>query len=71
MFRQTGLVLTVIRGISPFFLLLLGVTGVGAVLAAIGTGPLLVAGVVLVVLGGWAVSLCPVSYTHLTLPTKA
>jgi Zn-dependent protease len=58
------LVLAVIRGISSFFLLLLGATTVGAVLAAIGTGPVLVAGIVLVVLGGWAVSLCLHEFAH-------
>jgi Zn-dependent protease len=58
------LVLAVIRGISPFFLLLLGATTVGAVLAAVGTGPVLVAGIVLVVLGGWAVSLCLHEFAH-------
>jgi len=57
-------VLAVIRGISPFFLLLLGATTVGAVLAAVGTGPVLVAGIVLVVLGGWAVSLCLHEFAH-------
>ncbi|MDT0348811.1 site-2 protease family protein [Pseudonocardia charpentierae] len=56
--------LAVIRGISPFFLLLLGATTVGAVLAAVGTGPVLVAGIVLVVLGGWAVSLCLHEFAH-------
>ena len=56
--------LTVIRGISPFFLLLVGATATGAVLAAIGTGPVLVAGIVLVVLGGWAVSLCLHEFAH-------
>jgi len=58
------LVLAVIRGISSFFLLLLGATTVGAVLAAIGTGPVLVAGIVLVVLGGWAGSLCLHEFAH-------
>ena len=54
----------VIRGISPFFLLLLGATVGGAVLAAVGTGAVLVAGIVLVVLGGWAVSLCLHEFAH-------
>ena len=54
----------VIRGISPFFLLLLGATAGGAVLAAVGTGAVLVAGIVLVVLGGWAVSLCLHEFAH-------
>ena len=63
-FGQTGLVPVVIRGISPFFLLLLGATVGGAVLAAVGTGAVLVAGIVLVVLGGWAVSLCLHEFAH-------
>ena len=54
----------VIREISPFFLLLLGATVGGAVLAAVGTGAVLVAGIVLVVLGGWAVSLCLHEFAH-------
>ncbi len=63
-FGQTGLVPVVIRGISPFFLLLLGATAGGAVLAAVGTGAVLVAGIVLVVLAGWAVSLCLHEFAH-------
>ena len=54
----------VIRGISPFFLLLLGATTAGGVLAAVGTGWVLITGVVLVVLGGWAVSLCLHEFAH-------
>jgi Zn-dependent protease len=52
------------RGISPFFLVLVVVTAGGAALAAVGAGPVLVAGVVLLVLGGWAVSLCLHEFAH-------
>lgn len=52
------------RGVSPFFLALVAVTAVGAALAAVGTGPVLVTGVVLLVLGGWAVSLCLHEFAH-------
>ena len=54
----------VTRGPSPFFLLLVGVTVVGAVLAAVGAGAVLVTGIVLLVLGGWAVSLCLHEFAH-------
>ncbi|WP_308257882.1 site-2 protease family protein [Pseudonocardia lacus] len=58
--------------ISPWFLLLVSVTLVGGVLAALGTSallasgssPLLTAGVVLLVLGGWSVSLCLHEFAH-------
>jgi Zn-dependent protease len=58
--------------ISPWFLLLVAVSVVGAVLAVAGTpaavasgsSPLLTAGIVLLVLGGWAVSLCLHEYGH-------
>lgn len=50
--------------VSPFFLALLAVTATGAALAAVGTGALLVTGVVLLVLGGWAVSLCLHEFAH-------
>ena len=39
------------RGVSPFFLVLVAVTGVGAALAAVGIGAVLVTGIVLLVLG--------------------
>jgi Zn-dependent protease len=52
------------RGISPFFLALVAATVGGAVLAAVGTGPVLVTGIVLLVLGGWAVSLCLHEFAH-------
>ncbi len=58
--------------VSPWFLLLVLVTVGGGVLAALGTAaavqsgssPLLTAGVVLLVLGGWAVSLCLHEFGH-------
>ena len=53
-----------VRGISPFFLILVLVTLAGAALAALGTGALLVTGIVLLVLGGWAVSLCVHEFAH-------
>ena len=52
------------RGVSPFFLVLVAVTIVGAALAAVGTGAVLVTGIVLLVLGGWAVSLCLHEFAH-------
>jgi Zn-dependent protease len=53
------------RGISPFFLALVAVSAVGVVLAALATArPVLVTGVVLLVLGGWAVSLCLHEFSH-------
>jgi Zn-dependent protease len=58
--------------ISPWFLLLVAVTLVGGVLAVLGTpgrlaggtSVLLTAGVVLLVLGGWSVSLCLHEFGH-------
>ncbi|MGH3567598.1 MAG: site-2 protease family protein [Pseudonocardia sp.] len=57
--------------ISPWFLGLVAVTVIGGVLAVIGTTAaaegsvvLLTAGVVLLVLGGWAVSLCLHEFGH-------
>ncbi len=58
--------------ISPWFLLLVAVTLVGGVLTVLGTpaavesgaSVLLTAGVVLLVLGGWAVSLCLHEFGH-------
>jgi Zn-dependent protease len=43
---------------------LVAVTMLGAALTAIGAGPVLIAGVVLLVLGGWAVSLCLHEFAH-------
>ena len=45
-------------------MLLVAAAGAGAVLAAIGSGPVLVTGIVLLVLGGWAVSLCLHEFAH-------
>jgi len=52
------------RGLSPFFLVLVLATAAGAGLAAVGTGAVLVTGIVLLVLGGWAVSLCLHEFAH-------
>lgn len=65
--------------ISPWFLVLLAVSAVGAVLAVLGTPAavtsgsslLLTAGVVLLVLGGWAVSLCLHEYGHAAVAYRA
>ncbi len=61
-----GTVHTVSNRISPWFLVLLAVTIGGGVLAAlaVGEGALLTTGVVLLVLGGWAVSLCLHEFGH-------
>ncbi len=53
--------------VSPWFLALLAVAAVGGVLAAMATSQgsaLLTTGVVLLVLGGWAVSLCLHEFGH-------
>ncbi|GAA4862127.1 site-2 protease family protein [Saccharopolyspora cebuensis] len=50
--------------VSPVFLALLGVTALGCVLAGFDATPLRIAGVVLIVLGGWAVSLCLHEFGH-------
>lgn len=49
---------------SPLFLLLLAATVIGGALAALGTGTARTAGIVLLVLGGWAVSLCVHEFGH-------
>lgn len=49
---------------SPLFVLLVGVTGAGGALAALGSGASRTAGIVLLVLGGWAVSLCLHEFGH-------
>jgi Zn-dependent protease len=66
-----GQVRSVPTRISPWFLLLVAVTVVGAVLCAVGTQQaiqgsfvLLTTGVVLLVLGGWCVSLCLHEWGH-------
>jgi Zn-dependent protease len=50
--------------ISWIFLLLVGVTVAGGVLTTLGTSVAITAGVVLLVLGGWAVSLCLHEFGH-------
>ncbi|GEL16957.1 peptidase M50 [Pseudonocardia asaccharolytica DSM 44247 = NBRC 16224] len=52
--------------ISPWFLLLVGVAVAGGVLTVVGTGApvMLTAGVVLLVVGGWMVSLCLHEWGH-------
>jgi Zn-dependent protease len=50
--------------VSPWFLVLVVVTVGGGVLTTLGTPVLLTTGVVLLVLGGWAVSLCLHEFGH-------
>ncbi|GAA1876255.1 site-2 protease family protein [Pseudonocardia ailaonensis] len=64
--------------VSPWFYLLVGVAVVGAVLCVVGTQPytqgsefLLTAGVVLLVLGGWCVSLCLHEFGHAYVAHRA
>jgi Zn-dependent protease len=65
--------------ISPWFLLLVAITVAGALFAVAGTpaavasgrSPLLTAGVVLLVLGGWAVSLCLHEFGHAAVAYRA
>lgn len=52
------------RSPSPIFLALLAVTVIGAVLTTLDQRAALTAGVVLLVLGGWAVSLCLHEFGH-------
>jgi Zn-dependent protease len=56
--RATGL------GPSPLFLTLLAATAASGALAALGTGARSAAGIVLLVLGGWAVALCLHEFGH-------
>ncbi|HET9254223.1 MAG TPA: site-2 protease family protein, partial [Pseudonocardiaceae bacterium] len=49
---------------SPLFLALVVASVAGGVLAAVGTGPALTAGIVLLVLGGWAAALCLHEFGH-------
>jgi Zn-dependent protease len=56
--RATGL------GPSPLFLTLLAATVASGALAALGTGARRTAGIVLLVLGGWAVALCLHEFGH-------
>ncbi|WP_228717383.1 site-2 protease family protein [Allosaccharopolyspora coralli] len=50
--------------VSPLFLALLGVTAAGCVLATFDSGVARSAGVILIVLGGWASSLCLHEFGH-------
>lgn len=59
-----GVVQRVSRRISPWFIVLVVVTIVGGVLCAVATGAVLTAGIVLLVLGGWTVSLCLHEFGH-------
>lgn len=59
--RSTGLVP------SPLFLLLLATTVAGGALAGLQEGPVRTGGIVLLVLGGWAVSLCLHEFGHALL----
>lgn len=53
------------RRISPWFLVLLAITVAGGALAAVATArPVSTAGIVVLVLGGWAVSLCLHEFGH-------
>jgi Zn-dependent protease len=52
------------RGISFFFVALVLAAAAGGALAAAGTGPVLTAGIVVLVLAGWAVSLCLHEFAH-------
>lgn len=55
------------RRVSPWFLLLVGITAFGGVLAALAESPvdaLAVGGVFVMALAGWAVSLCLHEYGH-------
>jgi Zn-dependent protease len=49
---------------SPLFLLLVAASVAGGALAALTTGPTRTAGIVLLVLGGWAVALCLHEFGH-------
>jgi Zn-dependent protease len=49
---------------SPVFVLLVALTGAGGALAAAASGPVRTAGIVLLVLGGWAVALCLHEFCH-------
>ncbi|MEO7194923.1 MAG: site-2 protease family protein [Pseudonocardiaceae bacterium] len=52
------------RGPSPLFLLLVACAVVGGALAALSTGAARTAGIVVLVLGGWAVALCLHEFGH-------
>ncbi|MBE9376366.1 site-2 protease family protein [Saccharopolyspora sp. HNM0983] len=50
--------------VSPLFLSLVGATALGCVLATLEPQPARIAGVVLIVIGGWATSLCLHEFGH-------
>jgi Zn-dependent protease len=52
------------RGASPVFLALVGVTVAGGALTCVDASGAITAGIVLLVLGGWAVSLCLHEFGH-------
>lgn len=52
------------RGLSPVFLALVALTVAGAALASLDGSAAVTAGIVLLVLGGWAVSLCLHEFGH-------
>lgn len=62
--RDSGAVRATGLAPSPLFLLLLLTAGGGGVLAALGTGTARTAGIVLLVLGGWAIALCLHEFGH-------
>ncbi|SDO88525.1 Zn-dependent protease (includes SpoIVFB) [Actinopolyspora xinjiangensis] len=61
---ETGGVRNTATRISPLFLALLGATVLGGVLATLDNRALVITGVVLIVLGGWATSLCLHEFGH-------
>jgi len=52
------------RAVSPIFLALIAVTALGGALASLDASVAITAGIVLLVLGGWAVSLCLHEFGH-------
>ncbi|GAB2758241.1 site-2 protease family protein [Salinifilum aidingensis] len=50
--------------VSPIFLGLLALTGLGCALAAVDNQPVRITGIVLIVIGGWASSLCLHEFGH-------
>lgn len=50
--------------VSPIFLGLLALTGLGCALAAVDNQPVRITGVVLIIIGGWASSLCLHEFGH-------
>lgn len=62
--RETGPVMHSAQRVSPLFLALLGATVLGGVLATFDDTIARTAGIVLIVLGGWATSLCLHEFGH-------